>query len=140
MGSFYERLVHFTFQAGTCCLGIGLIGLGASCMTSPVFAAQTYGLPTSDPLALKWVKVAGLRDLSLGLATLALFVFHPSSLRVFAPSAMLVAMGDAVMTMDGPLPAPYQHVFGSCGILVLSIASWLDRQLDADGSSGYQKF
>jgi len=35
--------------------------------------------------------------------------------------------------------APYQHVFGSVGILVLSIASWLDRQLDADGS-GYQKF
>ena len=26
MGSFYERVVHFTFQAGTCCLGIGLIG------------------------------------------------------------------------------------------------------------------
>ena len=35
-----------------------------------------------------------------GLATLALFVFQPSSLRVFAPSAMLVAMGDAATWCD----------------------------------------
>ena len=39
MGSFYERLVHFTFQAGTCCLGIGLIG-----WTSPALQLQNKWL------------------------------------------------------------------------------------------------
>ena len=49
-----ERLVHFVVQAGSGCLGLGLIGLGALCLVNPSKAAETYGLP-ADAVAIQWV-------------------------------------------------------------------------------------
>ncbi|CAK9013846.1 unnamed protein product [Durusdinium trenchii] len=71
-----------------------------------------------------------LQDFLPGVATLALFFLYPPAIRVFAPSAMFVTLGDAAMTIDRPFPAPYQHHFGSLVLLVLSVCAWLDPRLD----------
>lgn len=64
-----DRLVHCVVQAGSGCLGLGLIGsdlhaighasgLGMLCVANPEKAAETYGLP-ADAVAIQWVPLAG---------------------------------------------------------------------------------
>ncbi|CAK9016211.1 Uncharacterized protein SCF082_LOCUS13081 [Durusdinium trenchii] len=120
------RWVHTAVRVGCC-----FVGLGASCFASPISAAESYGFLTTDEDTLRWVKVTGIRDLSLGVATLALFFLYPPAIRVFAPSAMFVTLGDAVTRLIlRQHSAPYQHHFGSLVLLVLSVCAWLDPRLD----------
>mmetsp|Transcript_38945 Transcript_38945/g.72430 ORF Transcript_38945/g.72430 Transcript_38945/m.72430 type:complete len:145 (-) Transcript_38945:327-761(-) len=133
-----QRLTHTTFQLASCCLGFGLIGLGLGCFIDPATSSKMYGIPLDpeDP-ALRWVKVAGARDASLGIGTLALFIYQPSALRVFAPATLLVAACDAAMTLSGPFPAPFNHLIGVVGIGILSLAAWMDPLLTE--GDGYKK-
>ncbi|CAE7860709.1 Cdc16, partial [Symbiodinium microadriaticum] len=120
-------------------LGIGLVGLGAGCLADPVSSSKMYGMPleASSP-ALSWVKVAGVRDICLGVGTLALFFFQPSALRVFAPATLVVAASDAALTIGGPFPAPFNHLMGVVGIGILSVAAWFDPTLTTEGE-GYKR-
>ncbi|CAJ1447785.1 unnamed protein product [Effrenium voratum] len=104
-------------------------------MADPVASAEMYGLPLqAKDKALTWVIVAGLRDFSLGVSTLALFFYQPAALKIFAPCTLLVAAGDAAITWGGPFPAPWTHLVGVSGIAALSAAAWLDADPEA-----YQK-
>eukprot|EP00434_Breviolum_minutum_P006915 symbB.v1.2.006104.t1/scaffold364.1/size219240/1 len=76
---------------------------------------------------------------ALGVSTLGLLIYNPRALRVFGPGTMLVALGDAVMTRDGPLQEHMHHVIGVIGISLLSIASWFDTKLDPVDATDYRR-
>mmetsp|Transcript_148321 Transcript_148321/g.476286 ORF Transcript_148321/g.476286 Transcript_148321/m.476286 type:complete len:177 (-) Transcript_148321:94-624(-) len=122
-------LAHLVRLLGTACLGFGLLGLGAASIVNPVMASAMFGLPVTTDLV--WVQVAGVRDIALGLGTLAIWMFYRPALRIFTPVTLVVAAGDAVITMQsgGVFPSPFNHLFGVVGISVLSVAAWLDPTL-----------
>ena len=104
-------------RLGVIALGIGLLGLGAGAVLLPEWSAQTYGVPTAETT---WVRATGVRDLILGLMTLALRP-HPAALRRFLPLTLLLPLGDLVLVLlaGHPLSATAPHALGVVGIAVV---------------------
>jgi hypothetical protein len=124
-----QKLTHFLVVLGTCIMGSALLGLGVLCMLAPGVAGELYGLPGLDKF---YVIALGFRDLGLGSATLAIFAIRPSSLRVFVPATVFVAVLDSAITLrfgDDPLGA-LPHVVGIFAILALAVFTWQDVSLD----------
>ena len=116
-------------KVGANIMGTGLVVLGVLCVMAPSTASAMYGLPAKRENP--WVIVAGIRDFGLGIATLMLNYYEPRSLRVFVPSVLLVAVGDAMLTITqgGTVPEAGAHIGGSVAIIILTIVAWLDRTL-----------
>ena len=66
------QMAHLLVLVGSTIMAVGLVSLGAMCCVDPATAAELYGLPVQRDEAVAWVRVAGLRDAALGVATLAL--------------------------------------------------------------------
>lgn len=128
-------IAHLLTVTGSIIMGCGLTALGLCCLVAPGFAAEAYGIPIGpqDAVARSWVEVAGVRDFGLGVATLAVFFTAPRAMRTYAPSLMLIAGGDALVTYrsGGSFVGVATHLGGTACIAVLTVAAWLDAQLDA---------
>lgn len=132
-----QRVAHFLFLVGSLCLGGGLIGLGVLCLVHPHFAADTYGLPLHASCATPtrtdegWVIVTGLRDLVLGMSTLALLTLQPGSMRVFTLMLLPLPIGDAFVAhaYGGSATSVATHALGSVAVAVLAGAAWCDSSL-----------
>ena len=121
-------IAHLGFNVGCVCLSVGLLGLGVACMFAPEAAAQLYGIPADATGA--WVQVAGLRDLGLGCTALALYCAQPSAMRVFAPTLLVIPVGDAALTFRyGSAFDALTHLVGTVAIAVLAACAWLDPAL-----------
>ena len=147
-------VAHFLFNLGSACLSMGLIGLGIGCLALPDASAEMYGLPTQE--GAPWVMVAGLRDLGLGVAAVALFLLEPRAMRVFVPTLLIIVradsaeltlpalrpadarlpafaqpIGDALLTlkMGGTVVGALTHTGGVVCIGVLAVCAWLDPAL-----------
>ena len=121
-------LAHAMFLSGTLILATGLTALGVFCIVNPMQAALLYGVPSPDAISNAWVAVAGMRDLSMGITTLLLFIFQRSSLRWYVPSLLILPLGDAglVFRFGGSQADAISHVFGFVCIAVLSMVTWLE--------------
>ena len=124
---------RFLFHLGTGCLVFGLSVLGILSVALPLVASEMYGLPASDPSATAWVSVAGLRDLGLAMAALALYLYEPRSLRAFVPTLLLIPIGDAILTLrlGGTVIGALTHLGGVFAISVLTACAFLNPDLDA---------
>lgn len=135
------KAVDFLCSLGACVLGSGLVAMGSMCYVAPSVASDVYGLPIfpngqpaflksdAPPNAEAWVMATGLRDLSLGVATLSIQIFRRDALLFLVPSVLLVPLGDACITYaslagEGRLAATAPHCFGSAcvGALLLLLA------------------
>ena len=123
-------VAHVLFVVGSCCLGVGLTALGIGCMVSPSTAAELYGIPRSVEQAA-WVQVAGLRDLALGVAALALFVWERRAMRVYTLILLPLPIGDALLTLHhgGSPVGAATHLAGVCAVGTLAVCAWLDPSL-----------
>ena len=125
-------VAHFLRVLGSVILSFGLIALGIVCLVNPEFASIMYGLPVGSASGdMRWVLVAGLRDFGLGVAALALHVFDPGAMRIFAPSLLIIPIGDAILTLQqgGTQLHAAIHVAGSVAIGILSACTFLDPTL-----------
>jgi len=50
---------------------LGLVFIGLLALLSPAVASIMFGIPASAPDTLSWVRLAGVRDIALGLLLLA---------------------------------------------------------------------
>ena len=125
------QAAHALRIIGALIMGTGLFALSAICLGRPRFASSMYGLPVGNAGNTDWVLVAGVRDLGLGIATLALQIFEPRALRVFAPAIMIVPAADAALTLarGGSAADAAIHALGTVAIGILSICAWLDPAL-----------
>ncbi|CAE7565931.1 unnamed protein product [Symbiodinium sp. CCMP2456] len=131
------HLTHRAVQLLALCVGIGALGLGLSCLVDPVTSAKMYGLPSDGSIsALCWVKAVGVRDICLGIGTMAFLMLQPSALRIFAPTMLLVTGSDAALTIGGPSTA--DHLLGSVIVGLLSAAAWSDPFLAPAESHSYK--
>ena len=91
------------------------------------------GLPVQlDGAVLAWVRVAGLRDTGLGVATIALLACHRPALRYFVPSILLIPLGDAALTWSsGTVMGAATHLVGTFAVGVLCVCTWLDPTLSS---------
>ena len=121
------QIAHLLVLVGSTIMGSGLIGLGAMCCIAPATAAELYGLPVQLAEAVAWVRVTGLRDAGLGVATFALLAYQRPALRYFVPAILLIPLGDAVITWGAPGAAT--HLAGTVAIGILSVCAWLDPTL-----------
>jgi len=117
---------------GACIMAFGLCALGVVCTVAPHEAASLYGLPVTNSGNVSWVLVAGLRDIGLGLATLALQLFEPRALRYYVPAILCVPIGDAVLTISqgGTALDAATHGLGTIAVAILAACAWLDQTLD----------
>ena len=122
-------IAHLLFNIGSVCLSLGLSVLGICCMVDPATAATLYGLPSNN---IPWVQVAGLRDLGLGLAAIALFLCCPSAMRFYTLAILPIPAGDAYLTHihGGTLDGLLSHSFGIVAIGTLAACAWLDPALN----------
>ena len=128
------EIAHLLVLIGSTIMGSGLIGLGAICCAAPATAAELYGLPVQLDEALAWVRVAGLRDAGLGVATFALLAYQRPALRYFVPAILIIPLGDAVITWStsgGTATAAATHLAGTVAIGILSVCAWLDPTLSS---------
>lgn len=99
----------------TATVAAGLVGtlvvlMGAWAVSAPA-AFAGFGIPGTrddDPTALAWIRVKGVRDVSLGLVlALALVAGGPTLLGCFLLAATVVPAGDAaiVLRSGGPRSA-----------------------------------
>tara|TARA_B110001452_G_scaffold40313_1_gene30869 strand:- start:1676 stop:2146 length:471 start_codon:yes stop_codon:yes gene_type:complete len=128
---------HALVLLGSNIMATGLTALGAVCCFDPAGAAELYGIPLpvgeAGPAAIAWVRVSGLRDAGLGLATFALFAFHRPALRVFVPALLPIPLGDAALTWSagGSGMGVATHLLGTVAIGVLAVLTWIDPTLGA---------
>lgn len=85
-----DAVSHAVSNLGTCLFGAGQVVLGVMCFYSPSSAAATYGLTAAEG----WVQANGMRDIVIGIATMALHISHRAALRVWLPLCMLVPLSD----------------------------------------------
>uniref|UniRef100_A0A7S4BCT6 DUF4267 domain-containing protein n=1 Tax=Chrysotila carterae TaxID=13221 RepID=A0A7S4BCT6_CHRCT len=130
-------IAHILRQLGAAIMSFGLIALGVLCFFAPYAAADMYGMPIREETdALGWVVATGIRDLGLGVATCAFAARRPSALRVFVPTLIPVAAGDAWATMmfsssaEAARMGTLKHLAGTVAICILAVAAWLDPTLD----------
>lgn len=135
---------HTLVMLGSNIMATGLTVLGIVCCFDPVGAAELYGIPLpageAGPAAIAWVRVSGLRDAGLGLATFALFACHRQALRVFVPAILPIPLGDAALTWSagGGGTGVATHLLGAVAIGALAALTWLDPTLSSgrQGPSG----
>lgn len=97
-------------------------------MYDPSAAANLYGISVSSDIA--WVQVAGLRDLGLGVASASIYRLEPRAMRVYAPTLLLVPLGDVILTLKhGTVLGALTHCGGIVAIGILSICAWLNPEL-----------
>ena len=125
------QIAHLLVLVGSTIMGSGLVGLGAMCCAAPATAAELYGLPVQLDEAVAWVRVAGLRDAGLGVATFALLAYQRPALRYFVPAILLIPLGDAVITWSGTATGAATHLAGTVAIGILSVCAWLDPTLSS---------
>ena len=128
------QIAHLLVLVGSTIMGSGLVGLGAMCCAAPATAAELYGLPVQLDEAVAWVRVAGLRDAGLGVATFALLAYQRPALRYFVPAILLIPLGDAVITWSAPggtATGAATHLAGTVAIGILSVCAWLDPTLSS---------
>ena len=128
------QIAHLLVLVGSTIMGSGLIGLGAMCCIAPATAAELYGLPVQLDEAVAWVRVAGLRDAGLGVATFALLAYQRPALRYFVPAILLIPLGDAVITWSAPggtAVGAATHLAGTVAIGILCLCAWLDPTLSS---------
>jgi len=103
---------------------LALCALGVGAMVAPRPSARGYGLPSSDPTALTFIRAMGARDLVLGLIVGALA--KPESrpgLSATIAATTLVAAADFSLVAQSETPeartALKVHGAGIAGLLVL---------------------
>ena len=124
-------MAHLLVLVGSTIMAVGLVSLGAMCCVDPATAAELYGLPVQRDEAVAWVRVAGLRDAALGVATLALLACHRPALRYFVPAILPIPLGDAALTWSsgGTAMGAATHLAGTVAVSILCVCTWLDPTL-----------
>jgi hypothetical protein len=97
--------------------------IGGGAVVAPKLSAGPFGLPTSDPTALAFVRAAGMRDVILGGIVFASLDDAKMLRRVLGWSS-IVGLGDAlaVATVRGLRPAHLLHLGGFAALACLAIA------------------
>ena len=110
-----DALANAFAMFGTALLSCSFLVLGATAFIPPPQAASTYGL---DETSAGWMQACGMRDVVLGIATMALHATHRAALRVFLPVVLLVPLGDAWVVSrhgaDGDGLSGYERLFAPC--------------------------
>ena len=128
-----DRAAHALVLLGSNVMAAGLLSLGIVCIVAPTTAAKLYGISINaeDAASIAWVRVAGVRDAGLALATWAIFALHRPALRVFMPALLPIPVADALLTLssDGTVAGAAAHLFGMVAIFILTLMTWLDPTL-----------
>mmetsp|Transcript_61853 Transcript_61853/g.119181 ORF Transcript_61853/g.119181 Transcript_61853/m.119181 type:complete len:153 (-) Transcript_61853:50-508(-) len=127
-----QQVAHALTIAGSACLSAGLIVLSFMAFADPQGAAVHYAGVAASASAVPYVIAMGVRDLALGLATMVLAFKVPAAMRFFAPTVLVVPIGDVVTTLTHgtTLLQAAPHILGTAGVAVFVIATWLDPALD----------
>jgi len=82
-------------------LGVAVVVMGASFLIAPVATAKGFGLAKwPDDTLAAWLNIKGVRDLTMGVATLALLAAAgPHALGWYFLVAAIVPVGDALIVL-----------------------------------------
>lgn len=76
---------------------IGLVLIGLLALLSPAAASIMFGIPVEGQDALLWVRLAGVRDIALGLLVIAVIVLRqPRTTGILILLATVVPITDVV--------------------------------------------
>jgi hypothetical protein len=103
-------------------LGFVAVGIGAT--AAPARAASVFGLATSDPPALAYVRAAATRDLAFGLLLLSLAAQRDRpALGATLSAGVLISLADfsVVYRARGGLMSLAAHTAGGIGLGILWI-------------------
>jgi hypothetical protein len=56
-------------------VGFGILLVGLVAVVEPLAASGLFGVPVSDARDITWVRIAGMRDVSIGLVFVAMLLF-----------------------------------------------------------------
>ena len=82
-------------------LGVAVIVMGAAYLIVPVASAKGFGLPKwPDETLAAWLNIKGIRDLTMGVATLAILAAAgPHAMGWYLLIAAIVPVGDALIVL-----------------------------------------
>jgi hypothetical protein len=97
--------------------------IGAGGVLAPKLSAGQFGIRTSDPAALAFVRAAALRDVILGGIVFA-SLDEPTTLRRVLGWSSIVGLGDAlaVASVRGLRPQHAVHLGGFAALALLALS------------------
>jgi hypothetical protein len=104
-------------------LAVLFTAIGAGAVVAPKLSAGPFGLPTSEPTALAFVRAAGMRDVIIGGIVFA-SLDDTKMLRRVLGWASIVGLGDAfaVASVRGLRPAHVLHLGGFAALAALALS------------------
>ncbi len=115
-----------TAEILTVLAALGITLVGARYLLAPVASAATFGLPAWPREALaSWLNLKGVRDIGVGLLTLAMLVAAPTTtLGWFLLVTAVIPAGDmlVVLRYRGSKPLAYgMHGGTAAGLVVIAL-------------------
>lgn len=104
--------------------------LGGLFVAVPVRAAAFYGLPTSDPSAIFYVRAIGFRDLALAIYLLGLTLAgQHQALSIVLIGTLIIPMGDLLLLAASNAGRPTHYLLHGASLLCFAVLALWSRKI-----------
>jgi hypothetical protein len=128
LGSLRERGFGPAASCAALLLGAVFLAIGAAFGLAPHFGARVFGIDSTDPGALAYVRAVSFRDLALALYIFGLVAFGTArSLSVVLACSLVIPALDLVLvwSVSGSAATAQLAVHLASGLVLLAMALWL---------------